>query len=201
MTSPSWRAAARPTGESCGYATVKTDSQDDYAPGEIVTISGKGWQPGETVTLKVSEDTDSHFDWDLTAVANEQGNIVNQEFYPRQDDQFQHLGIRFYVLATGAASQALTTFTDGNIKVTSNASGITFALTWGTFSNTACSGTASSSGTDTVGFSGGSVFSKGVGNTESDQTCSRPLFPIRVGRLATGPARTLLLSLMRRPFA
>ena len=90
------------TGEYYGYATVKTD-RDDYAPGEIVTISGKGWQPGETVTLKVTEDSDSHFDWNLTAVADEQGNIVNQEFYPRQDEQFQHMGMRFYVLATGAA--------------------------------------------------------------------------------------------------
>ena len=101
------------TGEYYGYATVQTD-MEDYAPGDIVTISGSGWQPGETVALKVSEDSDTHYDWNLTAVANAQGNIINQEFYPRQDEEFQHLGMRFYVLASGAASQALTTFTDAN---------------------------------------------------------------------------------------
>ena len=47
--------------------------------------------------MKVTEDSDSHYDWNLTAVADEQGNIVNQEFYPRQDEQFQHIGMRFYV--------------------------------------------------------------------------------------------------------
>ena len=33
-------------------ATVMTD-QADYAPGTIVTITGSGWQPGETVTALV----------------------------------------------------------------------------------------------------------------------------------------------------
>ena len=110
------------TGEFYGYATVKTD-KDDYQPGEIVTISGSGWQPGETVTLRVSEDADTHYDWNLTAVADEQGNIVNREFYPRQDEQFQHLGMRFYVMASGAAWQALNTFTDGAVRVRARISG------------------------------------------------------------------------------
>src|SRR5207245_6942425 len=35
-------------------ATVMTD-QADYAPGSIVTITGSGWQPGETVTLQLVE--------------------------------------------------------------------------------------------------------------------------------------------------
>ena len=89
-----------------------TTDKDDYAPYETVTISGGGWQPGETVRLRVSEDSDSHYDWELEAVADEFGNIVNQDFYPRQDDFFQHIGMRFYLSATGIASQAQTTFTD-----------------------------------------------------------------------------------------
>ena len=55
-------------------------------------------------TPRVTEDADTHYDWNLTAVADEQGNIVNREFYPRQDEQFQHVGMRFYVLASGAAT-------------------------------------------------------------------------------------------------
>ena len=38
------------SGELYGFATVKTD-QADYTPGSVVTITGSGWQPGETVTL------------------------------------------------------------------------------------------------------------------------------------------------------
>jgi len=99
------------------YATVKTD-RADYLPGQIVTISGSGWQPGENVALTISEDADTHHDFRYTAVADGNGNILNQEFYPRHDDVYQHIGMRFYVTATGAASQALNTFTDGNADIT-----------------------------------------------------------------------------------
>ena len=100
------------TGEYYGYATVKTD-KDDYAPFETVTILGTGWQPGEEVTLKVSEDADTHYDWELKATADQSGHIINQEFYPREDEVYHHIGMRFYLTAIGIASQAETTFTDG----------------------------------------------------------------------------------------
>jgi len=99
------------TGEYFGYATVKTD-KDDYAPYETVTITGSGWQPGETVRLRVSEDADTHYDWILEATADESGNIINRDFYPRNDDVYKHIGMRFYLTAVGIGSQALTTFTD-----------------------------------------------------------------------------------------
>ena len=105
------------SGEYFGYATVKTD-RDDYWPGETVTITGSGWQPGETVTLKISEDADTHNDFTYTAVANAQGNIVNTQFAPIEDEVFHHFGMRFYLTATGAASTALNTFTDGNSTIT-----------------------------------------------------------------------------------
>ena len=110
------------TGDYYGYATVKTD-KDDYAPYETVTTSGSGWQPGETVHLRVSEDADTHYDWELEAIADESGNIVNYDFYPRQDDIYQHIGMRFYLTATGIASQALTTFTDAGSIALSPSSG------------------------------------------------------------------------------
>src|SRR5215203_2969735 len=37
-------------------ATIDTD-RDDYSPGQIVQISGSGWQPGETVRLEVDYKT------------------------------------------------------------------------------------------------------------------------------------------------
>jgi hypothetical protein len=97
--------------ELYGFATLKTD-KDDYAPGEIVTFTGSGWQPGETVKLTVSEDADTHDDFVFEAVADEFGNIVNTEFYPREDEVYHHLGARFYATARGIASEALITFTD-----------------------------------------------------------------------------------------
>jgi VCBS repeat-containing protein len=150
------------TGEYYGYATVKTD-KDDYQPGETVTISGSGWQPGETVTLRVSEDADTHTDWNLTAVANEQGQIVNREFYPRQDEQFQHLGMRFYVMATGAASQALTTFTDGALKIKS-ANGRHFDFTYQRFTDLNCTSGGGSITTETADTNG---FNLNTANGES----------------------------------
>jgi hypothetical protein len=98
--------------ELYGFATLKTD-KDDYAPGEIVTFTGTGWQPGETVHLTVSEDADTHNDFGYTAVADEFGNIVNRDFYPREDDTYHHLGMRFYAQARGIASEAQVTLTDG----------------------------------------------------------------------------------------
>jgi hypothetical protein len=93
-------------------ATVMTD-QADYAPGTIVTITGSGWQPGETVTLSFVESPliDTHPD--LTAVADANGNIFNNQFSPDSHD----IDITFTLTATGGTSgmQAQTTFTDGAV--------------------------------------------------------------------------------------
>jgi hypothetical protein len=96
--------------EIYNFATVETD-RDDYAPGEIVTITGTGWQPGETVRLLLQEVTPEHADRLLTAVADEHGNIFNNSFAPEE----HHLGVRFYLTATGAGSEAQTTFTDNRV--------------------------------------------------------------------------------------
>ena len=157
-------AGGATTGEFYGYVTVKTD-KDDYAPGEIVTITGSGWQPGEIVTLRITEDADSHYDWNLTARADAQGNIINAEFYPRQDEQFQHLGMRFYVLASGSAGQALLTFTDGNIKVASSG-GRHFNYTVTAFSGATCT-PGEEAQAPTTKTADGNGSSTGAGNNES----------------------------------
>jgi hypothetical protein len=90
-------------------ATVITDKAD-YAPGTIVTITGSGWQPGETVTLSFVESPliDTHPDLYATADAN--GNILNNQFSPDSHDA----DITFTLTATGGSSglQAQTVFTD-----------------------------------------------------------------------------------------
>ena len=43
------------TMEAVTGATVKTD-KPDYYPGQIVTITGSGWQPAEAVSLVLHEE-------------------------------------------------------------------------------------------------------------------------------------------------
>ncbi|MGC2322709.1 MAG: kelch repeat-containing protein, partial [Terriglobales bacterium] len=93
--------------EAYGFATVKTD-KSDYSPGQTVTITGKGWQPGETVTLLLHEVPLQHADRTLTAVADAFGNFQNTSFQPEVHD----LDVRFFMTVTGARSQAQITFTD-----------------------------------------------------------------------------------------
>jgi hypothetical protein len=95
--------------ELYGFSTVKTD-QSDYAPGSIVTITGSGWQPGETVTLTLVESPliDTHPP--MIAVADANGNIFNNQFSPDVHD----LNIRFSLTAVGSQSglQAQNMFSD-----------------------------------------------------------------------------------------
>ncbi len=98
--------------ELYGYATVDTD-KNDYDPGESVTVSGSGWQAGETVTLVLHEDVNPPFHGDIikSAVADANGNISVSNFYTVE----QHdVGIRFFLTATGGSSgwEARATFTD-----------------------------------------------------------------------------------------
>src|SRR6266700_3712939 len=101
------------SGELYGFATVKTDHAD-YTPGSVVTITGSGWQPGETVTLSFLEVPyyDSHPT--LTVVADANGNIFNNQFSPDINDS----AILFYLTATGSVSRAQTTFHDTNTTIT-----------------------------------------------------------------------------------
>ncbi|MFY9607973.1 MAG: kelch repeat-containing protein, partial [Blastocatellia bacterium] len=92
-------------------ATVTTD-KTDYQPGDIVIITGTGWQPGEMVDLNVHRDNNQPPDTLYTAVADENGNIMNEEMVVQESD----LGVTFLLTATGQTSgfTAQTTFTDSN---------------------------------------------------------------------------------------
>jgi hypothetical protein len=98
-------------GELYGFATIKTD-KSDYSPGMTVVMTGSGWQPGEAVSLLLHEVATGHADRTFSAIANDTGDIVNSEFVV----DAQHIGVRFMLTARGAASQAQTTFTDGNLQ-------------------------------------------------------------------------------------
>src|SRR2546422_6229380 len=90
-------------------ATVATD-QADYHPGQTVTITGSGWEPGETVDMVLYEDPPLDPDLELTSVADANGDFTNTDFIV---DVFD-IGVTFTLTATGLSSgqTAETTFTD-----------------------------------------------------------------------------------------
>ncbi|MCC3156661.1 YDG domain-containing protein [Hymenobacter sp. 15J16-1T3B] len=92
-------------------ANVYTD-KPDYLPGDIVVIEGNGWQPGEEVRLEIDHSTITHGNTVLTAMADPNGHIYNDQFVI----QPIHLGEAFTLAATGQSSglTAQTTFTDGD---------------------------------------------------------------------------------------
>ncbi|HKO10837.1 MAG TPA: MBG domain-containing protein [Acidobacteriaceae bacterium] len=96
--------------EFFGFAWVKTDALD-YPPGTPVTITGGGFQPGETVTLHLQEFPYYDAPADVTAVVQPDGTFSNSQFAP---DNFD-LNTGFFLTATGSVSgrQAQTVFSDG----------------------------------------------------------------------------------------
>jgi hypothetical protein len=95
-----------PSTELYGFATVKTD-KDDYSPGDVVTITGTGWEPQEAVTLHLI-DSQGGSSQNLVATADGSGNIVNNSFIPGEAD----FGKKFYLTASGSNAKAQTSFTD-----------------------------------------------------------------------------------------
>ncbi len=98
-----------PVAMQASAATVATQ-YPDYAPGQTVVISGSGWQPGETVAIMLHEDPTMCPNRQLTAMADANGDIRDDEFVVDQHD----IGVTFTVMATGLSSglTAQTTFTD-----------------------------------------------------------------------------------------
>ena len=146
------------------YPTLRSD-KSDYAPGDIVTLTGEGWLPNETVAINIRESSGDP-DTNLSVTADGHGTFTNREFRVTTQD----IGVQFLATATGQTSRwtAQATFTDGNVKVFAAPAGVTFALTFSVFRNSStCTGTPSDTGTETVGSTEATAFKQGVGNAES----------------------------------
>ncbi|HUG65966.1 MAG TPA: hypothetical protein VMK83_12170 [Gaiellaceae bacterium] len=114
---PTETAPADPAPVPIGPPTISSD-KDDYAPGELVTLSGTNWQPGETVTIDVNDDEGQSWRRNVDIVANEGGEIVDQFNLP---DWFV---AEYKVTATGEVSGvATTTFTDARVVTTATLNG------------------------------------------------------------------------------
>ncbi len=108
--------AQNPVPSAIITATVMTDRQD-YHPGEVVNISGTGFEPGETISLRVvhaygdgDDDTSpAHQPWYVSADLN--GDFQSTWLVPADEDE---AGATLRLTATGLTSglQAVTIFTD-----------------------------------------------------------------------------------------
>jgi uncharacterized protein YfaS (alpha-2-macroglobulin family) len=105
---------ADPNGSTAPAPTIQSD-KDDYAPGELVTLTGSSWQPGESVNIVVNDEEGQTWSRNVDVTADESGNITDQFNLP---DWFV---ATYKVTATGAQSGvATTTFTDSIVHVTTN---------------------------------------------------------------------------------
>src|SRR5215213_4737738 len=92
--------------------TIQSDKAD-YKPGELVTLTGSGWQPGESVNVVVNDDVGQTWNRNVNVIADPSGNISDSFNLP---DWFV---ATYAVTATGSSGTAQTTFTDANVEVTS----------------------------------------------------------------------------------
>ena len=146
------------------FATVRTD-QDDYMPGQTVTITGSGWKPGEQVTITLVESPNIDTHPAITVTADASGNISDSSFTTDAHD-FQ---IRFFVYAHGSASDAATSFTDGGGAVAvagvNGTTQTTFSYTG--FTDSACTTVAGGQGQNfpkSVTVTGNTSANLGLGN-------------------------------------
>jgi photosystem II stability/assembly factor-like uncharacterized protein len=75
--------------------TIQSDKAD-YAPGELVTLTGGGWQPGEAVNIVVNDDAGQTWNRNVNVTADQSGNISDSFNLP---DWFV---ATYSVTATGA---------------------------------------------------------------------------------------------------
>ena len=134
------------TGSTTPVPTVQSD-KEDYAPGELVTLTGGGWQPGESVNIVVNDDEGQTWNRNVNVIADPSGNIADSFNLP---DWFV---ATYTVTATGVTSgTATTTFTDGNVTV--QTSGPTVTLNYERWTGNGCTGTMTTSSSTSINSSG-----------------------------------------------
>ncbi|HVM12118.1 MAG TPA: PxKF domain-containing protein [Actinomycetota bacterium] len=126
---------------------IKSD-KEDYVPGELVTLTGGDWLPGENVNIFVDDDGIREQKWSRTVdvTADSDGQIEDSFSLP---DWFV---ADYLVVATADSGTARTTFTDGNLRFKVNHSQASFDADWSRHNGTNCSnGQRFDQGTTTIG--------------------------------------------------
>ena len=97
-------------GSSDDRSVVLQTDKMNYAPGEVIIVTGSGWEPGETVTLRLHESPAVHEDRMVTATADSSGNIFDNQFMQDAHDR----GFMLQLTASGRRSGLTTQATFGN---------------------------------------------------------------------------------------
>jgi YDG domain len=88
--------------------TIASDKAD-YAPGELVTLTGANWSAGESVHIYVNDELGSTWSRNVDVSADASGNLVDQFNLPNW------FVSNYAVVATGTTSDvAVASFTDSN---------------------------------------------------------------------------------------
>jgi hypothetical protein len=169
---------------SSSKASVTTD-KTDYAPGQIVTITGSGFQPNETVDIYFHEFPEEYPDIFLSTTATQQGSFVTAEFAPQDID----LGRVFTLTAIGQSSGfvAQTAFKDNHTMAVSCSPNSVSTGSLTTCTGTIGSGTGgqpASGRTVTFTSNGAGVFSSTTcltSGTNATASCSVTYTPSAVG--------------------
>ena len=138
--------------DKSGKASIASDKAD-YAPGDIVMMTGNGWKPGEAISLRIHR-TDRSPDVVLKAKSDATGGFTNKELVIKRSD----IGVSFVVTALGLTSRrtAEIRFTDANVTVSTqyggsannNPNGLqTFTLTKQVFTGSTNCGTGGGTST------------------------------------------------------
>src|SRR5438445_5415245 len=64
--------------DGSGTPATITSDKADYAPGEIVTLTGAGWQPGEAVHVFVNDDQGQTWSRNVDVTADAAGNVTDR---------------------------------------------------------------------------------------------------------------------------
>ncbi len=135
-----------------------TSDKADYAPGELVMLTGSNWQAGESVHINVDDDQTKSWQRNVDVTADENGNISDQFNIP------EWFVATYKVTATGAESGTATaSFTDGNVSVQSSGSAI--KVKWWKYSGTACTGNSTASGEVDISITTVSLGTPAAGDT------------------------------------
>ena len=65
------------TGSTSPAPTIQSDKAD-YAPGELVTLTGSDWQPGESVNINVNDNQTQPWSRNVDVTADASGNITDR---------------------------------------------------------------------------------------------------------------------------